>query len=104
MRFNFSFQGTIGYVNPIFPLFCFHKLDGRESQWGGGAEAEQQPVVRPYHFHEIELKWQRHWEEIGHFRTPNEIDTSKPKYYLLDMFPYPRARVLFVVPADEDAF
>ncbi|KAB2620739.1 leucine--tRNA ligase [Pyrus ussuriensis x Pyrus communis] len=56
----------------------------------GGAEAQQQPMVRPYPFHEIELKWLRLWEEIELFRTPDEIDISKPKYYLLDMFPYPR--------------
>ena len=36
---------------------------------------------------QIEPKWQRHWEERGTFRV--EIDASKPKYYVLDMFPYP---------------
>ncbi|XP_048428643.1 leucine--tRNA ligase-like isoform X2 [Pyrus x bretschneideri] len=51
---------------------------------------KQQPVMRPNPFHEINLKWQRHWEDIRLFRTPDEIDTSKPKYYLFDMFPYPR--------------
>ncbi|KAB2621825.1 leucine--tRNA ligase [Pyrus ussuriensis x Pyrus communis] len=51
---------------------------------------KQQPVMRPYPFHEINLKWQRHWEDIRLFRTTYEIDTSKPKYYLFDMFPYPR--------------
>lgn len=43
-----------------------------------------------YPFTEIELKWQAYWEENKTFRTPEEIDTSKPKYYVLDMFPYPR--------------
>jgi leucyl-tRNA synthetase len=34
----------------------------------------------------------RHWLEHKTFRTPHitELDTSKPKFYALDMFPYPR--------------
>ncbi len=34
----------------------------------------------------------RHWLENKTFRTPHitELDTSKPKFYALDMFPYPR--------------
>lgn len=43
-----------------------------------------------YPFAEIERKWQEFWEKNQTFRTPDEIDTSKPKYYVLDMFPYPR--------------
>ncbi len=39
----------------------------------------------------IELKWQRYWEEKGIFRV--EEDPSKPKYYLLEMFPYPSGRL-----------
>jgi len=42
-----------------------------------------------YAFREIEPKWQRLWETNKTFRTPAEIDRSKPKYYVLDMFPYP---------------
>lgn len=43
-----------------------------------------------YPFAAIEAKWQEYWEQNQTFRTPDEIDTSKPKYYVLDMFPYPR--------------
>jgi hypothetical protein len=43
-----------------------------------------------YPFAEIEAKWQSYWEEQQTFRTPEDVDTSKPKYYVLDMFPYPR--------------
>jgi leucyl-tRNA synthetase len=43
-----------------------------------------------YPFAEIEAKWQQYWEEKQTFRTPEDVDTSKPKYYVLDMFPYPR--------------
>ena len=54
-------------------------------------EHSKLPVTRAYPFHEIEPKWQRFWEYNRTFRTPDDdIDTSKPKYYVLDMFPYPR--------------
>lgn len=42
-----------------------------------------------YPFKEIEAKWQRYWEENKTFRTATDIDCDKPKYYVLDMFPYP---------------
>jgi leucyl-tRNA synthetase len=37
---------------------------------------------------EIEKKWQKYWEENKTFKTYTS-DFSKPKYYALDMFPYP---------------
>ena len=42
-----------------------------------------------YPFQSIEQKWQSFWETQKTFRTPENVDTSKPKYYVLDMFPYP---------------
>ena len=39
----------------------------------------------------IEPKWQKYWEEHGTFKT-DVWDFSKPKYYALDMFPYPSER------------
>lgn len=44
---------------------------------------------------EIEKKWQLFWEENKTFKTLDE-DTSKPKYYVLDMFPYPSGAGLHV--------
>ena len=41
-----------------------------------------------YNFNEIEKKWQKYWEENKTFKT-DEKDYSKPKFYALDMFPYP---------------
>ena len=41
-----------------------------------------------YEHSSIEAKWQKYWEENGTFRT-DVWDFSKPKYYVLDMFPYP---------------
>src|SRR2546428_7016179 len=42
----------------------------------------------------IDPKWQRHWEESKTFRVADESD--KPKYYILDMFPYPSGAGLHV--------
>ena len=47
-----------------------------------------------YSHREIEKKWQAHWAENSTFRTGE--DTSKPKYYVLDMFPYPSGAGLHV--------
>ena len=41
-----------------------------------------------YNFSEIEEKWQKYWDENKTFKTDTS-DFSKPKYYALDMFPYP---------------
>ena len=53
-----------------------------------------------YPFSEIEKKWQQHWEEKETFQTPNpddpNFDASKPKFYVLDMFPYPSGDGLHV--------
>ncbi|XP_027087470.1 leucine--tRNA ligase, chloroplastic/mitochondrial-like [Coffea arabica] len=64
-------------------------------------EEEERPSnnkrVKAYPFHEIEPKWQRYWEEHKTFRTPHDdLDTTKPKYYVLDMFPYPSGAGLHV--------
>jgi leucyl-tRNA synthetase len=42
----------------------------------------------------IEPRWQRYWEEHKTFRAPDQSD--KPKYYILDMFPYPSGAGLHV--------
>ncbi len=43
---------------------------------------------------EIETKWQRHWAEQATYRVSNQSD--RPKYYVLDMFPYPSGAGLHV--------
>ena len=47
-----------------------------------------------YNFAKIEPRWQKYWEENKTFKTPD--DYSKPKYYILDMFPYPSGAGLHV--------
>ena len=47
-----------------------------------------------YKFNDIEKKWQEHWKEKKVYRVSNE--STKPKYYVLDMFPYPSGAGLHV--------
>ncbi|MEN8755697.1 MAG: class I tRNA ligase family protein, partial [Akkermansiaceae bacterium] len=55
---------------------------------------------KPYPFDLFEPKWQSHWAENKTYRTPGPgevgFDASKPKYYILDMFPYPSGAGLHV--------
>ena len=44
--------------------------------------------MKEYNFSEIEKKWQEYWDEHKTFKT-DASDFTKPKYYALDMFPYP---------------
>ena len=63
-------------------------------------EAQREERRGRYDFAVIEAKWQRYWEERGTFRTPNPgeagFDASRPKFYVLDMFPYPSGAGLHV--------
>jgi leucyl-tRNA synthetase len=47
-----------------------------------------------YNFREIEQKWQAYWKKNSTYKTG--IDKNKPKYYVLDMFPYPSGAGLHV--------
>jgi leucyl-tRNA synthetase len=47
-----------------------------------------------YNFTEIEQKWQKYWEDNKTFAAKE--DYSKPKYYVLDFFPYPSSDGLHV--------
>ena len=51
-------------------------------------------MAKGYDHHELEAKWQAYWEEHRPFRAMN--DSSKPKFYCLDMFPYPSGSGLHV--------
>ncbi len=47
-----------------------------------------------YHFKDIESRWQQYWKDHGTYQV--SIDPSRPKYYVLDMFPYPSGAGLHV--------
>ncbi|MCF6296271.1 MAG: leucine--tRNA ligase [Flavobacteriaceae bacterium] len=47
-----------------------------------------------YHFNDIEAKWQKYWADNKTFKAVN--NSNKPKYYVLDMFPYPSGAGLHV--------
>ena len=49
-----------------------------------------------YNHQEIEKKWQKFWEENQTFKSLQPSESSKPKYYVLDMFPYPSGAGLHV--------
>ena len=55
---------------------------------------------KPYPFDRFESKWQRLWNEQQLFHAPNPgekgFDPAKPKFYILDMFPYPSGAGLHV--------
>lgn len=47
-----------------------------------------------YNFRQIEQKWREQWQQSGAYKVSN--DSGKPKYYVLDMFPYPSGTGLHV--------
>jgi leucyl-tRNA synthetase len=47
-----------------------------------------------YNFKEIETKWQKSWFNDEIYKV--KVDKSKPKFYVLDMFPYPSGAGLHV--------
>jgi leucyl-tRNA synthetase len=48
-------------------------------------------MQQQYNFNEIENKWQKHWDETKMFQKTE--DSSKEKFYLLEMFPYPSGKL-----------
>ncbi len=60
--------------------------------------APSRPRRHVYDAAEIEPKWQQIWREHQAFRTPDdpEVLKSRPKYYVLDMFPYPSGAGLHI--------
>ena len=55
---------------------------------------------KAFPFSDFEPRWQAEWESADAFHTPNpgdpDFDASKPKYFVLDMFPYPSGQGLHV--------
>ena len=67
-------------------------FSGRDLGFGNGHETINEHMdFERYNAREAEPKWQRLWEEREIFRTRN--DDPRPKYYVLEMFPYPSGRI-----------
>ncbi len=47
--------------------------------------------VSRYNFKEVEIRWQKYWEKNKLFKATN--DSKKPKFYCLEMFPYPSGKI-----------
>ena len=46
-----------------------------------------------YDFHAVEPKWQAEWDKAGIFTVPDIPPADRPKYYVLEMFPYPSGQL-----------
>ena len=53
--------------------------------------AREAPQPPRYNFRETEAKWRQVWEDRQTFRAT--MDRARPKYYVLEMFPYPSGRI-----------
>ena len=82
-------------------------LSARKSKNNSAPERSQAPAVmtmstqrKQFPFIEFEPRWQQHWLDTGAFRAENPgspgFDAARPKYYILDMFPYPSGDGLHV--------
>jgi hypothetical protein len=69
-------------------------VTGQPQQKATPTPGSKQPLAQSsaYPFEQLEARWQSYWSKHKTFRTPGiqELDKSKPKFYALDMFPYPR--------------
>ena len=55
------------------------------------APAPTQPIR--YDFAQAEPRWQAEWDRRGCFQVPDVPDGTRPKYYVLEMFPYPSGKI-----------
>ena len=69
---------------------------GKEGRGGvdGRREDRHFPPTMPYDPKRIEPRWQRYWIENQTFKAT--LDPDRPKFYVLDMFPYPSSEGLHV--------
>lgn len=100
-------------VLPSMAIAAFLGLRSRQQPAASGTQdwamasvaidtPETQTTAKPklYPYDTIEPEWQQYWDAHKTFRTPGpgdaDFDASKPKYFVLDMFPYPSGAGLHV--------
>src|SRR5438552_10144908 len=80
----------------IYVFFFFQAEDGIRDDLVTGVQTCALPICSS----QIEPKWQAIWDERQLFHGPNPcekgFDSAKPKFYVLDMFPYPSGAGLHV--------
>jgi leucyl-tRNA synthetase len=83
---------------PATPVAASHRSRLLATRMAGTIAPDKEGEVSTgsYPFKELEAKWQAYWKEKDTFRTPEKVDMSKPKFYVLDMFPYPSGAGLHV--------
>lgn len=104
--FAFTYDKTSATITCFLSVFCvyiykklslllFHcfPLNNAANYYLCDLKINEHQIME-YNFAEIEQKWQAFWAENKTFQV--QIDPSKPKYYVLDMFPYPSGAGLHV--------
>ena len=92
-------QNSIQFHQQRLPRFyeADHLQQQRLYSATEATEATAAVASNAYPFAQAEQKWQKYWEEHHTFRTPDRTtDMSRPKKYILDMFPYPSGAGLHV--------
>ncbi len=79
------------------PASCARKPPASSTAGPKLMQEQVQPApgdaAAPYDFAAIEAKWRTHWEQTGAFHVEDVPATGKPKYYVLEMFPYPSGNI-----------
>src|SRR6058998_2375771 len=82
-------QAALDFPRRYLVYMSYARVRARAGQRGKGSMSNE-----PYKAQEIEQKWRRRWEERGMHRVADA--DPRPKYYCLDMFPYPSGSGLHV--------
>src|ERR1051326_8115486 len=86
-------ENSRDFARLVWIARCHYQLHARILVFQTPRSSMSSERRKAYPFHQIEPKWQAFWEERQVFHAPNPgekgFDSTKPKLYVLDMFPYP---------------
>src|SRR5215475_10480750 len=92
LSFDRPWRLVLAFMRIGFPrltlrlLSCLFRAPHQDAQMTAVSSKNER-----YNPREAEIRWQRVWAERGIFSTKN--DDPRPKYYVLEMFPYPSGRI-----------